>query len=87
MGLDTVELVFAVEDYFEITVSNAVAPTIFTVGDLHKYVVAELTRTGRFGGDSSRVYDQLKDIIVRQLGVHPDEVVPTARFVRDLRAN
>ena len=39
MGLDTVELVFAVEDYFEITVSNAVAPTIFTVGDLHKYVV------------------------------------------------
>lgn len=41
---------------------------------------------GRFGGDSSRVYEQVKEIVVRQLGVRPEEVVPTARFVQDLRA-
>jgi len=87
MGLDTVELVMAVEDWFEITVPDEVAQTLFTVGDLHAFVVAELTRIGRFGGDPTRVYDQLKAIIVRQLGVRPDEVIPTARFVQDLRAD
>jgi acyl carrier protein len=87
MGLDTVELVLAVEDYFEITIPDAVAQTLFTVGDLHAFVVAELTRHGRFTGDSSCVYESLKELIVRQLGVRPDEVVPTARFVQDLRAD
>lgn len=87
MGLDTVELVMALEDWFEITIPDEVAQTLFTVGDLHALVVAELTRIGRFGGDPAGVYDQLKAIIVRRLGVRPDEVVPTARFVRDLRAD
>jgi acyl carrier protein len=87
MGLDTVELVLAVEDYFEVTIPDSVAETLFTVGDVHSFVVAELTRSGRFAGDSSGVYSQLKDIIVRQLGVRPDEVIPTARFVQDLRAD
>ncbi len=87
MGLDTVELVMAVEDYFEVTIPDEVAQTLVTVGDLQAFVVSELTRIGRFDGDSSRVYEQLKEIIVRQLGVRPDEVVPTARFVQDLRAD
>jgi acyl carrier protein len=87
MGLDTVELVMAVEDCFEITIPNEVAETLVTVGKLHEFVVSELTRTGRFGGDSSRVYEQVKEIVVRQLGVRPEEVVPTARFVQDLRAD
>jgi acyl carrier protein len=87
MGLDTVELVMAVEDWFEITIPDEVAQKLFTVGDLHGFVVSELTRIGRFGGDSARVYEQLKEIIVRQLGVRPEEVVPGARFVRDLRAD
>jgi len=51
MGLDTVELVMAVEDYFEITIPNEVAETLVTVGKLHEFVVSELTRTGRFSGD------------------------------------
>jgi acyl carrier protein len=87
MGLDTVELVMAVEDWFEITIADEPAQRLFTVGDLHAFVVAELTRIGRFNGDPARVYDQLRAIIVRQLGVRPDEVVPTARFIQDLRAD
>jgi acyl carrier protein len=87
MRLDTVELVMAVEDYFEVTIPNEVAETLVTVRKLHEFVVLELTRTGRFGGDSSRVYEQVKEIVVRQLGVRPEEVVPTARFVEDLRAD
>jgi acyl carrier protein len=87
MGLDTVELVMAVEQWFEISIPDAVAETLFTVGDLHGFIISELSRSGRFGGDSSRVYEQLRDSIVRQLGVSADQVVPTARFDQDLRAD
>ena len=87
MGLDTVELVMAVEEHFEITIPDATAETLVTVGALHAFVVSELTRIGRFDGDSSRVYESLRRLIVRQLGVRPEEVVPTARFVQDLHAD
>jgi acyl carrier protein len=43
MGLDTVELVMAVEEWFEISIPDAAAQTLFTVGDLHRFVVSELT--------------------------------------------
>ena len=87
MGLDTVELVLAVEDWFEITIPDEVAETLFTVGTLHAFVISELKRTDRFGGDDALVFEQLRTLIVRQLGVKPEEVTPTARFVQDLHAD
>ncbi|GCE47247.1 acyl carrier protein [Thermosporothrix hazakensis] len=36
---------------------------------------------------SSSIYEQLKQIIVEQLGVDENEVVPTASFVEDLNAD
>ena len=87
MGLDTVELVLAVEEGFQITIPDNIAQTLVTVGALHAFVVAELTRLGRFDGDGDRVFLGLKRLIVHQLGVRPEEVVPTARFVQDLRAD
>jgi acyl carrier protein len=38
-------------------------------------------------GDSVPVFERMRAIIVRQLGVNPDEVVPSARFVKDLRVD
>jgi hypothetical protein len=54
MGLDTVELVMAVEEEFDLEIPDATAEKIFTVGDLHTFVVAELQRRGRTDIDSAR---------------------------------
>ena len=87
MGLDTVELVMAVEEEFAITIPDSVATKMFTVGDMHAFVASELNRLGRPHSDPALVFEQLKIIIVRQLGVKPSEVIPGARFVKDLRAD
>jgi len=87
MGLDTVELVMRVEDHFAIEIPNAHAAKLVSVAKLHDYVVAELQRQGRFDGDIDKVYAQLRDIICRQLGVRPQDVVPDARFVDDFGAD
>jgi hypothetical protein len=49
-------------------------------------VVAELRRLGR-EGYSGQVFELMQAIIVRQLGVDPSEVVPSARFVKDLHVD
>jgi hypothetical protein len=87
MGLDTVELVLAVEDTFEIEMPDKVAEELFTVGLLHEYVVAELIRLGRPNVNRDIVYDLLRNLICMHLGVKAEEVVPHARFVQDLRAD
>jgi acyl carrier protein len=87
MGLDTVELVMAVEEEFDLEIPDATAEKIFTVGDLHTFVVAELQRRGRTDIDSARVYEQLRELVCSQLGVKPELVVPGARFVKDLGAD
>jgi hypothetical protein len=42
MGLDTVDLVMTVEETFDITISDAEAEKILTVGDLNRYVLSKL---------------------------------------------
>jgi len=86
-SLDTVELVMAVEEEFEISISDAAATKMMTVGEMHAFVVAEQERLSRPETDSAVIFERLKRIVVRQLGVEPSEVVPSARFVQDLRAD
>jgi acyl carrier protein len=86
MGLDTVELVMAVEQEFGLEIPDAAAEKMLSVGDMHAFLVSELMRLGR-DYDDVRVFERMRAIIVRQLGVSPDEVVPRARFVKDLRAD
>jgi len=87
MGLDTVELIMKVEEQFGIEIPNPEAAKLETVGLLHGYIVEELSRLGRFNGDRDGVYAQLRDLICDQLGVEPEEVMPSARFVDDLGAD
>jgi acyl carrier protein len=87
MGLDTVELIMRVEEHFGIEISNAEAAKLETVGLLHGYIVGELSQVGRFNGDRDAVYAQLRELICNQLGIEPEEVVPSARFVDDLGAD
>ena len=77
----------AVEDHFSFDIPNEVAETLFTVGSLHSYIVSELRRLGRSDVDPAQIYSELRELICKQLGVKPEEVVPEAEFVKDLRAD
>lgn len=87
MGLDTVELVFAVEKRFSIEIPNEVAATLVTVRQVHQFVLDELKRQGSPLPSREEVYSILTDIICRQLGVRRELVLPDARFVEDLGAD
>ena len=76
MGLDTVELVMAVEEAFNLRIPDAVAAKLYTVGELHGYVVSELQRREGPAVDPVEVYETLRKLIVRQLGVPPSAVTP-----------
>ena len=84
MGLDTVELVMAVEEHFDIEIPNDVAETLTTVGILHSFVVSELQRLRRQPVDPATVFTELRELICHHAGVKPEQVVPEATFVDDL---
>ena len=87
MGLDTVELVMAVEEEFAIEIPNAEAGSMERVGDMNAFVVRTLRERAESVVDDAHVWVRLREIIVEQLGVRPEEVTPTAHFIRDLRAD
>jgi len=72
------------EEHFGIEIPDHVAETLFTVGDLHGFVVAELNRCGR-PQDPGIVFGELRELICDQLGTESERVGPAARFVQDLR--
>jgi acyl carrier protein len=84
MGLDSVELVLSVEEVFNIEIPDEVAGKITTVGELHEFVYAELTRLGRPNINRDIVFDLLRNVICFRFSVEPGKVVPSARFVQDL---
>ena len=86
MGLDSVELVMAVEDEFGLEIPDRAAEMMMTVGDMHAFLIAELKRFGR-EGNSAKVFEQMRAIIVRQLRIKPEKVVLSARFGKDLQVD
>jgi len=87
MGLDIVEMVMAVEEEFEIEISNADAEKAVTVGALFECVrkrVAPASVEKEFRGP---VWDRYVAVICHELGVKRERLVPTARFVPDLHAD
>jgi acyl carrier protein len=87
MGLDSVELVMAVEEHFGISIPDDDASTLVTVGKLYNWVVSELHRLKRPGVDPTVVFNELRQLICDQLGVSADRVVSGARFVQDLNVD
>lgn len=82
MGLDGVELVMAVEEEFNLEIPEAAAAHLFCVGHMYNYVIQTLQSRGEVP-DKEAVWSRLRDVIVYQLGVRPEQVVMTAEFVRD----
>lgn len=87
MGLDTVELVLAVEERFSIHIPNEVAARLETVGQMHQFVVEHLQQRDPPHLTSDEVLTILTGVICDQLGVPRDRVVPGAYFVGDLGAD
>ena len=85
MGLDSVELVIAVEEHFGITIPDKDASTLVTVGKLHNWVVKELHRLNRSSVAETGVFGELRQLISDELGVVPERIVHEARFVQDLQ--
>nr|WP_038160423.1 hypothetical protein [Verrucomicrobium sp. BvORR106] len=83
MGMESVELVMAVEEAFGIAISDQDASTAKTAGDLRDLVLRALRDQG-IQTDADQVWLKLKDIIVDQLGVSPHQVTPETDFIRDL---
>ncbi len=86
MGLDTVELLMAIEEKFGIAIPNADAPEFAVLGDLHDFVVHALRQRGD-SPNEAQVWVRLSAVDVEQLGVRPDEVTRSAHVVYDLRAD
>jgi len=83
MGLDTVELIMAVEEEFGLEISDDEGAKMERVGDMLHFVLYKLRERGEVIEDEV-IWSRLKTLIVEQLGVKPEHVVPTARFIPDL---
>lgn len=81
MGLDLVELVMAIEEKFEISISDAEAGQIRTIGELCDCVAQKTTL------DPKMVWHQVCDVVVDQLGVDRLDLIPDTRFIEDLGAD
>jgi acyl carrier protein len=86
MGLDTVELVIAIEEEFGIEIPNSDAPKLAILGDMHDYIARALRQRGDTP-DEGQIWERLRSVVIEQLGVHPDEVRLTAHIVDDLQAD
>lgn len=86
MGLDTVDLIIRMEQEFGIKIPDNVAPRLGVLGNLHSFIIQELRERGE-NPDEDNVWNKLKEIVVDQLGVRPDEVTKAADIVRDLKAD
>ena len=86
MGMDLVELAMAIEEKFEITIADAEAENILTVGDLCDCVPRKTAERG-VAPDPKVIWHQVCDVVVEQLGVDRLDLIPDSRFIEDLGAD
>ena len=86
MGLDTVELLISIEDEFSIEFPNEDAARLGVLGDMQDYIVQALHERGE-SPDESLIWQRLTQVVVKQLGVRPEEVTRSAHVVKDLHAD
>lgn len=69
MGLDSVELVMAIEEKFGITISDEEACSILTVGDMHRCVMSKVTILDKSSCLSQRAFHLLRRNVLSQFGI------------------
>lgn len=86
MGLDTVELIMAIEDEFGIVIPDSEAPQLARVGEIHAYILRVLGERGETP-DADELWNRLRNIVADHLGVRLEDVTPSAHIVYDLGAD
>jgi acyl carrier protein len=86
MGLDTVEIVMAIEDEFQIEISDNDAEKMFTPGDIHEFVLRTLKARGETV-DADAAWLRVHKILVDQLGLKSGRVTKTTRIIEELGAD
>ena len=86
MGLDSVELVMAFEEEFEVEIPDDEAERIITVGDARDCIVGKLRARAEDPDavDPEEVWSRIKAIVVDLIAVRPEQVTPDAAFIDDL---
>jgi acyl carrier protein len=84
MGLDTVELLLAFEEEFDIEFSDEVAGELTTVRDVRDFLVSEHQRLGR-AADPQDIFVRIAKVTHRLVGGAPERITLDAAFVEDLR--
>ncbi len=86
MGLESVYLVMAFEEEFEVEIPDDDAERIVTVGDARDFIVSKLRERAEDPGavDPEEVLSRIKAIIIDLIGVRPEKVTPEAAFIDDL---
>ncbi len=86
MGLDSVELVMAIEEEFSIGIPDTSTADLGVLGEMHAHILQALRQRGETP-DEAEVWERLKEIVIDQLGVSPLDVTPSAHVVRNLGAD
>ena len=60
MGLDSVELIMAIEDEFGVTIPTENAPQLAILGDMHAFIICKLQQQGRNPDESEVCERRLK---------------------------
>lgn len=82
MGLDSVELVMAIEKEFGIEIPDSDAGSMYTVGDVYEWLKVRVATSNR--DTDEEVWNRLVQVFVRQTNARPDEIRPEASITRDL---
>lgn len=83
MGLDTVELLLAIEEEFGITIPDADAAQLRSVGDLHQLILRR-TETEPRTPAAAAMWERVVTVVAGELAIPTDRVTPEARFAEDL---
>ena len=88
MGLEAVELIIEIEEYFQVQISDLEFANIYTVGDLHICLVDRLKseKQDKFTeSDAQSIWQQVCRIVAYVACVEPEELSSETSFYKDLR--
>ena len=86
MGLESVEIVMAIEDHFGVSIPDEQASRIITVRDMQDEVVRLLVLRGQADTPQLRdqVYNDIVQITAEQMGMDPFLIKPDSTWVGDI---
>ena len=82
MGMDTVELIVAIENHFGIQIPDQEASEIYRIKDIY-YLVAKYTSPAKYS--HAEITRSVNNIIVEFTGLKPGDIKLDATITGDLR--